>query len=461
MSASGQMLRGALAVLNERGSLLVCERPVDPKYELGAVLCHFKNETPILFRHVKGSGIPVVGGLLGNRAHILRMLDCSQQECIPRLMSAIAHPQKAKQLPGGPVQETVLASNIDLKKLFPVPTSNGLDAKPFITSGILVYKDEETGHTHTAIRRFQVNEGGSLNVLVSPVSPHLLSILRQSNEAGKPLECAVVLGYDACFALASQLSSSKYAADKYEVDSALRGEPLELVRCHSLGLSVPAGAEIVLEGKIYPGKMGPEGPFAELMGYYSEPCTAPLLDIHCVTMRKDAIFQHTFPCREEHIVYGMIKEAEIYAMLAHTVDVKNVNLTVGGGCRLHAVVCLRKRSEGDAKSAILGTLGYYKDIKRVIVVDEDVDIFDPLDVEAAMATRFQASKDLLCVNGALGSALDPSCLEKGTCDKLGFDCTRPLHDPGGKFAKAGIPGYDPKSLDIQTYFPGVTNERRQ
>ncbi len=448
-----QMMRGVLERLEASGELRTCDVSVDPKFELGAVLSYFNNETPILFTKVKGSKVRVAGGLYGNRRLILDLLNTTNEERIGRLMHAIACPSQPKIVARGPVQENIVKSGIDILRMFPVPTSNEFDSAPFITAGMIAYRDPFSGKMHMAVRRFQVNRGNSINVLISPASPHMNAVVKRCSEQNRALECALILGYDASLLLASQISSSKYGLDKYEVDSTLRGEPLELVRCQTIDLTVPSHAEIVFEGVIKPGHVGKEGPFAELMSYYSEVGDTPLMDITCVTHRNDPIFQHAFPCREEHLVYGMIKEAEVYSMLKHTVDVQDVNLTIGGGCRLHAVVSIKKHSPGDGKSAILGVLGYYKDIKHVVVVDDDVDIYDMLDVEAAVATRFQASHDLVVVNGALGSPLEPSHLDAGVSDKLGLDCTKPLGEKAGHYLKAVIPGFDPKTFDIGRYFP--------
>lgn len=452
MTAERQMMRAVLQRLEESGHLKVCDAPVNPKFELGAVLCYYNNEVPILFTNVKGSKMPVVGALYGNRSLICTMMGTTVDKRIPLIMNAIANPEKPRVIPRGPVQENIITRNIDILKMFPVPTSNEDDIGPFITAGIIAYRDIETGKVHMALRRFQVNKGNSINVLVSPASPHLNAMLKECAKQNRTLECALILGYDASFLLSSQISSNKYGLDKYEVDSAMRGEPLELVRCHSIDLEVPAWAEIVLEGVIRPGNSGKEGPFAELMYYYSPVGDAPLMDITCVMHRNDPIFQHAFPCREEHLAYGMIKEVEIYSMLSQTVNVQDVNLTIGGGCRLHTVVSIRKQAKGDGKSTILGVLGYYKDIKHVVVVDDDVDIYDMLDVEHAIAARFQASHDLVTVYGALGSPLEPSHMEASVSDKIGLDCTKPMGQMAANYRKAIIPGFDKKTFNIHKYF---------
>lgn len=447
-----QMLRGMLESLRERGQLAVCDVPVDPKYELGAVLCHDNSEQPILFTNVKGSRVPVAGGLLGNRDILLQQLGVTAQSRFAQLMGAIAAPAAPRLVEQAPVQENVLTRGIDLLKQLPVPTSNSRDSGPFITAGILVYKDAETGRTHTAVRRFQVNRGNSINVLVSGASPNLLERLDRYAAQNRPFECAIILGYDVPFGLASQLSSGKYGLEEYRVDSALRGEPLELVRCRTIDLAVPAQAELVLEGVIRPGHKGPEGPFAELMGYYSEKGEAPLMDVTALTHRNDFIFQHAFPCREEHLIYGMVKEVELYAALKSVVDVRDVVLTVGGGCRLHVLVSIKKRYPGDGKSAILGVLGFHKDLKHVVVVDDDVNLYDDRDVEFAIASRFQASRDLVVVEGVLGSPLEASHLLRNVSDKMGLDATMPLDADPHIFERAVIPGFE-NGVDIKKYLP--------
>jgi 2,5-furandicarboxylate decarboxylase 1 len=447
---ANQMLRKVLDRLREKGDLLVSEAPIDPKYELGAVLSRFRNERPVLFTKVRGSSVPVAGALYGNRRIILDQLGMTAEDRFGKIMAAIAAPVAPELLQDGPVRRNIVTHNIDLRRLLPVPTSNEEDSAPYLTSGMLVYRDPASGRTHMAVRRIQVNRGNTLNVLVSGASPFLQGLLEDSAAAGRSLECAVVLGYDAPFLLASQLSTHKYGLDKYEVDGGLRGEPLQVTPCHGIDLRVPAHAEIVLEGLIKPGNTGMEGPFAELLGYYSEAAPSPLMEVTAVMHRDEMIFQHAFPCREEHLAYGMIREAEIFSALSSVVDVRDVNLTIGGGCRLHAVVSINKRTEGDGKSAILTVLGAYKDIKHVVVVDTDVDIYDPLDVEFALASRFQASRALVAIPGAMGSPLDVSHLDRGLTDKLGFDATIPLGSGTKKYKRARISVSE--SIDIGKYF---------
>jgi len=453
-SMETQMLRATLRQLEELGQLKVCDVPVDPKYELGAVLRYFENEQPILFNKVKGYNMPVVGGLYGNRDLYYKMTNTTPEERIFKYMNAIANPQPAKLVDYGPVKENIITRNIDIQKMFPVPTSHEKDASSFITAGMFVVRDPETGHSHMAVRRFQVHKGNIINALISAHSPALREQFAEFEKMNKPLECAVVLGYDATFLLASQIGSRRYGLNKYEVDSALRGEPLELVKCHSVDLEVPAYAEIVLEGVLLPNRREIEGPFGELMNYYGEVAPNPVMEVRTIMHRNNPIFQHAFPCREEHLANGLIREAELYAAVKNMVDVKDVNITVGGGCRLHAIISIRKKKEGDGKTAILAALGAFYDLKHVVVVDDDIDIYNVKSVELALASRVQASQDVVIIPGALGSGLEASHVARGVTDKMGIDATKPLGEKARYFEMAVIPGFEGK-MDITKYFPDM------
>lgn len=449
-----QMLRATLEALKERGDLRTCNVEVDPVYELGAVLKHYKNEVPILFEKVKGHRMPVAGALFGDREIYYDVMGMAKEDRLFKMMAAVANPQPTKSIKKGPVSENIVTNQIDLQRMFPIPKFHEMDSSTYITSGIVVLKDPETKKTHISVRRLQINGRNEISVLAaSPLAQQQYSEMEKLN---KPLEIAVVLGYDHCLLLASQISSAVYGVDKYQVDSALRGEPLELVKCNSVDLEVPAYAEIVLEGIMPPHKRKEEGPFGELMGYYGGVAPHPVAEIKAVMHRNNPIFQVAFPCREEHLSNGMIREMELYAALRNIVEVVDVNVTVGGGCRFHAVASIRQKSPGQAKSAIITAFGNNKDLKHVVIVDDDVDIYSHNAVEGAIATRFQASHDLVVIPGAVGSGLDPSNGLSGVTDKMGLDATRPIGEQGQNFYQAVIPGYE--TVNIDRYF---SNENKR
>jgi len=446
-----QMLRYTLEELDRMDKLLVCEREVDPVYELGGVLTYFRNKRPILFPKIKNSRVRGAGGLYGDREIIYKLLNMKHENRLFKLMDAIANPKPYKVVDKGPIKENIITRNIDLPKLFPIPKYQEKDSSSFITAGVMVVKDPETKKYFTSIRRLQVNGGNQLSALIA--SEKLTNDFLMLERENKPLEVAIVLGYDAFFLMASQVSSATYGVDKFEIDSALRGEPLELVSCETVDLLVPAYCEIVLEGRLVPGRRELEGPFGELMGYYGDVAPHPIIEVTGVMHRNDPIFQLAFPCREEHLSNGLIREVELYNHLKNQVDVIDVNVTEGGGYRFNAFASINKKKDGDGKSAILAALGSNKDLKQVVIVDGDVDIFDLQDIEWAITTRAQASLDFVIVPGALGSSLEPSHDLRGVTDKVGIDATKPLGEAAVEFERAIIPGFE--NLDISRYFPNL------
>lgn len=445
------MLRHTLDRLRSKDLLLECNKEVDYVYEMGAILSYYNNKKPMLFNKIKNNQLSSIGGLYGDRDIIYDLLNLNHENRIERFMDAIVNPEPYRVVQNGPIRENIIKRNIDLQKLLPINKFQEKDSSSFITAGVMVVKDPDTGRYFTSVRRLQVNGGNKLSALIA--SPKLTNDFLKMEKLNKPLEVAIVFGYDAAFLMASQISSATYGVDKYQVDSRLRGEPLELVQCETVDILVPAFAEIVLEGRIVPGKRELEGPFGELMGYYGAQAPHPIIEVDTVMHRNNPIYQTAFPCREEHVTNGLVREIELYYHLKNQLDVVDVNVTEGGGYRFNAFISIRKHKKGDAKTAILAALGLNKDLKHVVIVDEDVDIFDLRDIEWAITTRAQASQDFTIVEGALGSSLEPSHDLRGVTDKVGIDATKPLDDKDEKFSRAIIPGYD--NIDISKYFPNI------
>ncbi|HZJ99300.1 MAG TPA: UbiD family decarboxylase, partial [Tissierellaceae bacterium] len=362
-----QMLRYTLDRLKEKNNLLECNKEVDYVYEMGGVLNHFSNKQPILFNKVKKSNIRVIGGLYGNRDIFYDLINTTKEDRNYKFMQALVNPKPYNIISNGPVKENVITRNIDIMKLFPINKFNSEDSSNYITAGVLVLKDPETQKYYTSIRRFQVNKGNQISALIGSLK--LTNDFLELEKQGKALEVAIVLGYDAEFILASQYSSATYGVDKYELDSSLRGEPLELVKCETKDLLVPAFAEIILEGRLVAGKRELEGPFGELMGYYGEQAPHPVIEIDAVMHRNNPIFQTAFPCSEEHLTNGLIREMELYYYLKNQMDVKDVYISEGGGYRFNAVVAINQLRRGEAKSSIIAALGLNKDLKQVVIVD--------------------------------------------------------------------------------------------
>lgn len=448
-----QSLRAYLERLRKNGQLLVCEKEINPKFEMGAIVKKFDGQKAILFNNIKGYNVPAIAGVCGSRERYAELLNVKSHELIFPLMEAVAHPKPYKIVSTGMVKENIIRRNIDIPKLFPVPTFHEKDSNPFITAGILAVKDSATGKIHTSVRRFQVLGGNKISVLIE--SPMLLDQYTDFEKQGKPMEIAIILGYDPLFMAASQVNSQIFGLDKYEVDSALRGEPLELVPCETIDLLVPAHVEIVLEGIMPPRVREKEGPFGEMAGYYGGGTPQPIMEITAVCHRDNPIFQFIFPSSSEHVLpNGLMREMYLYSQVKNMIpSVQNVHLPTIGGCRFHAIVSIKKTSEGDGKSAILAALASNKDVKHTVIVDHDVDIFNPRDVEWAIATRSQADQDVIIIPGAKGSPLEPTHEIRGVTAKMGIDATAPLGTLDGKFERVKISGWE--NIRIEDYFETI------
>jgi len=261
-----------------------------------------------------------------------------------------------------------------------------------------------------------------------------------------PLEIALVIGvHPACI-----LSSQAIAAldqDEMEIAGALLGRPVEMVKCRTNRVRVPAHAEIVIEGRILPAVREPEGPFGEFPQYYGPRADREVIQVDAVTHRKHPIFHTIVGGGVEHLLLGGIpREATLLEHLQHSFpSVRDVRLTRGGTCRYHLAIKIDKKSQGEPKNIIMGAFGGHYDVKQVVVVDMDVDIDDEREIEWAVATRFQADRDLVIVSGAQGSRLDPSS-NNGISAKMGLDATKPLSTEPMEFTRIHVKGVEDVDL---------------
>ncbi|NYE56548.1 UbiD family decarboxylase [Carboxydothermus ferrireducens] len=434
-------LRSFLEQLKRQNSLYLVKKPVNPRFELGALLKKTKGTVPMFFQNIEGYDVPAVGGIVGTRENFAQALRINKSELLAKITEAITNPGETRLLPSGPVQENVLTKGFDIGKMFPIPTFHEKDSGAFITAGIVVAKDPIYGRRFTSIRRMQLNGPNNLSILIE--SPGLIEQYYEFERRGQAMEVAIVLGVHPAITLSSQLSTQTFGLDKYNVASRLIGEPLPVVKCKTIDLEVPADAEIVLEGRMLPYVRHPEGPFGELMGYYGPQTMQPVVEVTAVTFRNNPIFQVIFPSSYEHkLPNALMREVVLFNHVRHVVPtVQDVHLTMAGGGRCHAIISIKKTTEGQGKQAIFAALASNKDVKHVVVVNDDVDIFDPEDVEWAIATRVQADQDVIIIPGAQGTPLEPSHNLRGVSAKMGIDATYPLAEKE-RFARTRIPGYE-------------------
>jgi 2,5-furandicarboxylate decarboxylase 1 len=436
-------LRGWLDHLAGQDRLAIIRPGVGLRHELAAIAKRLDGSKASFFPSPEGHAMPVVCGLLGDRAWIADAMGVGAAAVLERFSTALDSPLPWREVAAGPVQE-VVHDTVDLTALLPIPTHNALDSGPYISAGLMIARNPRNGVQNVAIHRCQVNPPDELGILLLP--RHTLAFYSEAEREGCALEIAIVIGVDPLTALASQ-AIAPIDCDELTIAGSLHGEPLDVVKCLSNAVRVPAGAEIVLEGRILPRQRALEGPFGEFPQYYGERAERHVAKIDRVTHRRNAIFHTIVGGANEHLILGAIpREATLLAHLRRSFpNVIDVHLSMGGVGRYVLRVKLRKRQEGEAKNVIMGAFAGHYDLKHVIVVDEDVNIHDAREVEWAVVTRAQPDRDFVIIAGAQGSKLDPSS-DDGVSAKLGIDATVRLSAPAGRFTRIHVPGEETVDL---------------
>jgi UbiD family decarboxylase len=387
---------------------------------------------PVHFTDLEGG--EAVGNLWSTRDRVANALSIPKEELLGRLLESQAHPRDARRVGTAPFlkHET---TDVDLFDL-PVPKLFPRDAGRYITAGVWVAERE--GVRNLSFHRILLlaKDRGACRI----VPRHLRHMYHEATKAGEELKVAVCIGLDPWGLLAGG-TSVEYGVDESRIASALTesclGKPLDVARIKN-GLTVPADAEYVLEGRLLP-EAHAEGPFVDAVRTYDRVRQEPVLVVERVYHREDPIFHIIVGGLDEHFMFmGMPREPVIYQAVSRAVPhVKAVRLTEGGCAWLHGVVSIRKQHQGDGKNAILAAFGAHTSMKHVVIVDEDIDVFDDRDVEWAIATRFQADRGLVVLHDVRGSSIDPSARD-GFTSKMGIDATKPLGGDPAMFDRATL-----------------------
>ncbi len=448
---SAWSLRGWLRHLAATERVAVIRENVSLVHGLAAIAKKLDGRQATLFPRPGGHAVPVFSGIVSKRAWIAEAMGVPESALLERFRQAADAPLPWTEVKGAAARcQEVVHRDTDPRKLFPIPTHSEHDNGAYISAGLVIARNPKTGIQNVSINRIQVDDAKRLGILILP--RHLHAFFQAAEETQQALHVAIVVGVDPLTLLASQAIAG-LDCDELEIAGALRGAPLEVAKCLTSEVRVPADAEIVIEGRLLPGVRAPEGPFGEFPRYYSAREDREVIEVDAITHRRSPLFHTIVPAEMEHLLLGAIpREATLLAHLQRSFpNVIDVHLPVGGTCRYHLVVKMKKRREGEPKNVIMGAFGGHFDLKQVIVVDEDVDIHDAAQVEWAVATRFQADRDLVVVAGAQGSALDPSTTVRfssadipphlqGMSAKMGLDATRPMHYDAHVFTKVRIPG---------------------
>lgn len=423
-------LREYLQKLDQDGSLLKISKPVSKKLEAGGILKAVEPQ-PVLFENVSDSDYRIMGNLFCNKESVAAYLGITTDEMIPTLSKAIEDRAVPEQIQNAPCQE-VVEKDVDLDKI-PILLHNEQDGGPYISSAVVVVSHPKYGQNLDFHRAMQIKKDMMSTRVVAKRNFH--TFLEDLGE----VNVAYCIG-NAPNILVAAATSVEIGINELEIANAL--EPIRVVKAKTSDLLIPADCEWVIEGKVYRDKRHDEGPFIDLTETYDVIRNEPVFEVTCITHRKDAIWQALLPGAFEHkLLMGMPREPTIFRKVKEKgVRVLDVNINPGGCSWLHAIVQIDKQREEDGKLAIEGAFEGHRSCKHVFVVDKDINIYDPLDVEWAMATRFQGDVDMIVKDKERGSSLDPSS-EPGTylTTKIGFDLTHPLKTEGKNFAKASFP----------------------
>lgn len=429
-------LRSFLVEMEKRGEVTHVRDQLSSRFQVSSIMKAFDGGPILSFDNVGGYTTKIVANVCGTRKRICSALNVNPESIYQRLINAWRSPNPPKIVKEGPVKEVVEKAR--LSKI-PVLTHFEKDAGPYITSAIVSTRSPDGKIENVSIHRLLVLDENHFAIRLVP--RQLFKLWKMAREAGKDLEVAIALGLHPAVLLAAS-SPVPIGVSEFDIANVLLENKMRLIKCENVDAYAPADAEMVLEGRMLVKKETLEGPFVDITGTYDVQRNQPTIELVGMMHREDFIYPALLPSGAEHkLLMGLPRETMIWESVANVVPiVKAVNLTSGGCGWLHAVISIEKQTDGDGKNALMAAFAAHPSLKHAVVVDTDVDVFKPEEVEWAIATRFQANGDLVVIPCARGSTLDPSAdQETGLTTKLGIDATRPLTKPYKEFERAKIP----------------------
>lgn len=432
-------LRDVLDRLGRRRVLHV-ERSVDPSWEVTAVLDRLERtgrHAPVLFEHIDGRpGWSLLGNLFADRRTIAEVLGIDPSDLNAELARRIEQPIAPVRVEDAPVHAQVIDAVPSLDGL-PIPTLHERDAGPYLSMGVAICRDPDTGVQNVGVYRFMQRSDRELVPSLTSLS-NAADVFARYEERGEPMEMAIVPGASPALALAASYKAP-LGVDECSLAGGLAQEPLRIVRAKTVDLDVPADAEVVIECQVMPGERYPEAPFADMSRAYSRPKKGPLVQLRAITHREHPILQLAFSGHSETSNMAAIcHEVAIWRAVRQTTSCLRAVHVPASGYGFHCYLSVRKtpnvegRERGEHKSAMLAALGAVAQIKLVAVFDDDVDIFDERAVLGALARRFQAidpltgEQRLQVLPGMRGATYDPSSHHREYPNaKLLIDATLP------------------------------------
>ena len=431
-------LRSYLGLLRKTKDLKSVRRPVSTKFEIAAITAKADKKQAILFEKIKGKKIRLVSNLVGTRARFAQAVNAQENNIHEKIIHAIEHAKKPKKISKGQFMEN---QSSDISVL-PIVTHFEKESGPFITSSIIYAKNPEMGTQNSSFHRLMPIDKKHFSIRMVE-GRDLHRTFMNSKKQKKDLKVAITVGVHPAVSIAGAYQA-EWGKDELDIANSILGGKLRLAECPFSGMFVPSGAEIVMEGKILHNKTHKEW-MVEMLRTYDFARLQPVFELEKMYYRNNAIFHDILSGFSEHrLLMGMPIEAKLNRNLKKAFSqIKQVCMTSGGSNWLHSVVQIKKRKDSDPKPIIKKTFATHRSLKMVTVVDDDIDPNNAESVEYAMATRFQADRDLVIIKNVRGSSLDPSSDQKKLkTAKLGIDATKPLSKRKEGFEIAKIPNQD-------------------
>jgi len=408
--------------LRQEGELIDLHQPIDIRHIATLV---DQSDKAILFHNVIGYDMPVISGIVRSQKRAIMSVGCSTfREIEDKLQKGISNPIVPNRVTTSSTEEIIWTGDeVDLFKL-PIPMSSIYDGGPMITAGVVIAKDPEYG-MNTGVYRFIVKEKNLTGIdIVTPNNMRLFA--QRAYEAGRPCPISISIGTHPMEVLGAGFRAP-IGVDEMGIAGGIRGCPVNLGNCKTIDMPYIADSEIVLEGEILPvGWTQPEGRFGEFTGLMGGLHWNPVVKIKAIMMRKKPMFYFLhMPWENTWLAAPTRYQSIRQALKTAGIQVKDINVTLGGRAFWHAVISIKKQA-GEGKNALLAALSVM-DLKHIVIVDDDIDVFNPTEVEWAIATRVQGDRDVIIIPGARAKPLDPSLYithgQVPTGAKVGIDAT--------------------------------------
>lgn len=427
--------RDFLGQLAACGDLQRIRGEVDPRFELGAIIRKVSDEQgpALLFERVGDSGVPVVANLFGTRKRVAMALDADLDDLTREWVRRLDRSVPSEIGDRSPLDEGMSEAKPDLRAL-PIPTLNEKDGGPFITGGLVLSRDPDSGARNAAIYRLQVHGPSELGILASPHRDAGRAIANAAAR-GEDLPVAIAIGVAPELFIAG-CSSLPFGVWEVDVAGALGRAPIRLMPVHDGALEAPE-AEIILEGVVRTRERKLEGPFGEFTGYYGPAGQRPVVDVTRMYLRPEPMLHVAYvgyPITETQVLQTATGDPTAYQQLKPLIPgLVEVHLPASSAGQPIMYISLRKRSQGEAGNAILAAMATKAKPKYVVVVDDDVDVHDESMVMWAIATRSRPDRGVYIVPDSVGMTLDPTATHLATrfgnsvvTSKMGIDATIPL-----------------------------------